>query len=81
MKPNLSSHAHRNLVNDPYELDAALMPYSTQADYAPIPPQAIGILFPLEIFDCDFNAIAAGDVNCGGTREGATASREYTFNG
>lgn len=68
MKPELSSHADRTLAHDPYDLDAALLPYSTQADYAPIPSHAIGILFPPETFERDFDAISAGDVNCGGTR-------------
>jgi hypothetical protein len=29
----------------PYEVGAAGMPYSTQADYLPIPPGAMGTLF------------------------------------
>jgi hypothetical protein len=34
--------------HDPYEVGAAAMPYSTQADYWPIPPGAMGTLFDPE---------------------------------
>jgi hypothetical protein len=45
MTTTLSSHAHGSLVDDPFESDAAGMPYSTQADYLPIRPEAMGTLF------------------------------------
>ena len=35
-------------VDDPYQLGAAGMPYSTQADYRPIPAGATGTLFDPE---------------------------------
>jgi hypothetical protein len=35
-------------VHDPYQLGAAGMPYSTQADYRPIPAGATGTLFDPE---------------------------------
>lgn len=81
MKSNLSSHDDRNFAHDPYALDTALMAYSTEAECAPIPPPAIGILFPPGSFECDFNAMVAKDINRGGTRENTFVSREYTFDG
>jgi len=44
---NMKQHHHGAGVHahDPYELGAAGMPYSTQAEYRPIPAEAMGSLF------------------------------------
>jgi glyoxylase-like metal-dependent hydrolase (beta-lactamase superfamily II) len=45
MPSKLITRPQGNLVHDPFELGAAGMPYTTQADYLPIPAEAMGTLF------------------------------------
>ena len=42
MPSKLITRSPGNLVQDPFELGAAGMPYTTQADYLPIPAEAMG---------------------------------------
>jgi glyoxylase-like metal-dependent hydrolase (beta-lactamase superfamily II) len=62
-RPHSHSHGCHScgLIHDPFELGAAGMPYTTQADYLPIPAEAMGTLFHPERLKKGYHVEVVGD--------------------